>query len=181
MGEFISTIISKFKIKEIVAILFFSSFIFTVLPNEVLKNLALLEFRNNYKTIISLILILTISYYLFNIMKFLSVLIIRFFFPIHKRGIKYMKKDISPDEMSLIINTFYNKENNSFLSTGYITISDGRKAALENKKIIYLSSQISEWDSFAYNLQPYARKYLNKNLKNGNIKIENDKISYLLK
>lgn len=36
-------------------------------------------------------------------------------------------------------------------------------------------------DGFAYNLQPYAVEFLNKNLANGNIKIEGDRLTYLLR
>lgn len=181
MIDFISAIINKFKIKEIAAIAFFSSLILTTLPNEILKNFALLEFRENYKTTISLVLIFTSSYYIFNFIRFLKIIIITKLFPDYKPAIKYMKNYMSEDEMSLILETFYNKDNDLFTSTGYISITDGRKTALESKNIIYLSSQVSYYDTFAYNLQPYARKFLNENLKNGNIKIGNDKFEYLLK
>ena len=176
--EFINTIISKFKIKEIAAISFFSSLILIALPDSILKNLALLDFRNNYKTNISLILIITSSYYLFSLIKTLKTIILNRMFPDYKKAIKYMKNHMSQDEMALIIETFYNLENNIFVSTGYITISDGRKTPLESKAIIYLSSQVSYFDGFAYSLQPYARKFLNKNLKNGNIEIDRNKNNF---
>lgn len=179
--EFINMIISKFKIKEIAAIAFFSCSILIILPNSILENLALLEFRNNYKTTISLILIITSSYYLFKLLKILKVIILHKMFPDYKKAIKYMKNHMSQDEMALIIETFYNPENNLFISTGNIKISEGRKTPLESKKILYLSSQISYFDEFAYSLQPYARKFLNENLKNGNIKINGNSFSYSLK
>ena len=34
--------------------------------------------------------------------------------------------------------------------------------------------------AFAYNLQPYAREFLNRNLRNGNIKIQNNSFEYML-
>lgn len=82
--KFISTIINKFKIKEIVSIFFFSSLILTILPDNFLENLALLTFKNSYKTIISLILIITSSYYLFNLIKTLKIIILNKIFPDHK-------------------------------------------------------------------------------------------------
>lgn len=181
--KFINTIINKFKIKEIAAISFFSSLILTILPNSILKNLALLEFRNRYKTVISLILIITSSYYLFNLIKALGIIILSRIFPDHKKAIKYMKNYMSEDEMSLIIETFYDHHNNLFVSTGKIDMTDGRKTPLESKKIIYLSSQISYFSEFAYSLQPYARNFLNDNLRNGNIQIDrnNNNFSYSLK
>lgn len=181
--KFISAIINKFKIKEIAAISFFSSLILTILPDSILKNLALLEFKNNYKTAISLILIITSSYYLFNLIKAFGIIIFSRIFPDHKTAIKYMKNYMSEDEMALIIEAFYDAQNNLFVSTGKIDMSDGRKTPLESKKIIYLSSQIIYLGEFTYSLQPYARKFLNDNLRNGNIIIDknNNKISYSLK
>lgn len=179
--KFITTIINKFKVKEIVAISFFSSLILTVLPNNILKDLALLEFKNNYKTTISLVLIVTTSYYLINLIKALKVIVFNKIFPSHKKAIRYMKNYMSEDEMSLIIETFYDQSNNLFLSTGKISMFDGRKTPLENKRIIYLSSTVSDFNDFAYSLQPYARKFLNKNLEKGNINIDKNNFSYLLK
>lgn len=178
---FINTIISKFKVKEIAAISFFSSLLLTVLPNGILKNLALLEFKNNYKTTISLVLIVTTSYYLLNFIKTLKVIVFSKMFPSHKKAIRYMKNHMSEDEMSLIIETFYDKSNNLFLSTGKISMFDGRRTPLESKKVIYLSSTVGDFDEFAYSLQPYARKFLNKNLKKGNINIAKNNFSYVLK
>ncbi|MFK0540869.1 hypothetical protein, partial [Escherichia coli] len=134
-----------------------------------------------YKTTISLVLIVTSSYYLFNLLKTLNIIILNKIFPDYKKAINYMKNYMSEDEMGLIIETFYNHENNLFVSTGNIKISDGRKTPLESKKILYLSSQISYFDEFAYSLQPYARKFLNENLKNGNIKINENSFSYSLR
>ncbi|MFK0540874.1 super-infection exclusion protein B, partial [Escherichia coli] len=85
--EFVNMIIGKFKIKEIAAIALFSSLILIILPNSILKNLALLEFRNNYKTTISLVLIVTSSYYLFNLLKTLNIIILNKIFPDYKKAI----------------------------------------------------------------------------------------------
>ena len=79
-----------------------------------------------------------------------------------------------------IIEVFYDRKNNIFRTTGYIDFSDGRKAALENKHIIYISSTISNGLSFSYNLQPYAAEFLNKNLRENNIKIEGNNMRYNL-
>lgn len=178
--NFIDTIIGKFKIKELAAICFFSSLILILLPTDILKKLAVLEFRDAHKTTISLVLIITSSYYIFNFVRILKIIILNKMFPDDKKAIKYMKNYMSEDEMFLIIETFYDSSNNIFRSTGYINISEGRKAALESKKVIYLSANVSRFDEFAYSLQPYARKFLNKNLKKGNIRIENNHLTYSL-
>ena len=60
-------------------------------------------------------------------------------------------------------------------------MSDGRGAGLTSKHVIYLSTNISNWNSFAYNLQPWAYKFLNKNLKEGNIVVSGSSVQFQLK
>ena len=55
---------------------------------------------------------------------------------------------MSPEEMELLIESFYDSNNNRFSSTGKIEFSDGRKAPLEIKHIIYSASQIGYVDIF---------------------------------
>jgi len=78
-----------------------------------------------------------------------------------KTAIKYMKETMTPDEMWLLIEKFYDKDNHQFRSSGMIEFSDDRKTALESKFVLYRASSMSEWYSFAYNLQPYAYEFLN--------------------
>lgn len=91
-----------------------------------------------------------------------------------------MKNMMSPDEMGLLIEKYYDSTNNMFRSTAMIEYSDGRKAALESKFILYRASSMSQWYSFAYNLQPYAVEFLNKNLHAGNIEVHGDSFQYKL-
>lgn len=51
-----------------------------------------------------------------------------------------------------------------------------------NEDIIYLASRTGTIiKGFAYNLQPYALEFLNKNLEEGNIRVENNQLVYELK
>jgi hypothetical protein len=176
----IKAIVEKFKLIELVAILLVASLIITVLPEKKITQLGL-EGVKQYQMYISLCLIICISYYVF----FLISYVIRFGRKIlygKRVGINYMKKYMSTDEMELLIETFYDRANNSFNASGYIEYHDGRKAALEGKRIIYSAANLSyEITMFAYNLQPYAREFLNRNLKNGNITIEPNRFTYRLR
>lgn len=97
-------------------------------------------------------------------------------------AINYMIKYMSPDEMQLITQTFYDFENNRFKSTGLIEVSDGRKAALEEHYVLYMASSISvSYTKFSYNLQPYSLAFLNKNLKEKNIIFDKSKTTYRLR
>lgn len=179
--ELIKTIVDKFKIKELFGIVFFTTLLITILPESIIKLMYLEEFKEKYQVYISLGVIITSAYYILNLIQFIRKVIVDKLINSRRIAIKYMKKQISIDEMELIIETFYDDKNNIFKSSGYISYSDGRKAALENRKIIYLSASISEFGAnFAYNLQPYAREFLNKNLKDGNIKINNNLLEYNL-
>lgn len=176
----INTIIEKLKFKELIAIITIASLGITLMPFDIIKKFGLIEFKESYQMYISLCLIICCSYYILGLIGLIYSFIIKKFFSLEKTGINYMKNNLSADEMGLIIEIFYDKINDSFRTTGYINYSDGRKAALEYKHIIYRASQMSNWDSFAYNLQPYALKFLNKNLKNGNIKINGKHLEWIL-
>jgi hypothetical protein len=177
----IKAIVEKFKIKELIAILFVAAFIITVLPKEMATKLNIVKFRDNYQTYISLCLIVTGAYYILSIMNFIKSFFFGKIFNWKRTALNYMKRYMSSDEMGLLIETFYDKENNRFKSSGMIEFTDGRKAALESKHVLYRASSMSEWYSFAYNLQPSVREFLNKNLVEGNIQIGRDSFKYVLK
>lgn len=174
-------LVEKFKLKELIAILFIAALIITVIPKDIATKLSIYKFRETYQTYISLCLILTGAYYILSIMNFIKRFFFGKIFNWKRTAINYMKKFMSADEMGLLIEVFYDRENNRFKSSGMIEYSDGRKAALESKHVLYRASSLSEWYSFAYNLQPSVREFLNKNLTDGNIQIGRDSFKYILK
>lgn len=177
----VAKIIEKLKLKELFGMLFISSMIITFLPIDILKYLNVYDFKIKYQTYISVIIIIIGSYYLINICKFILSELSQIIFSDKRIAIKYLKKGISMDEMSLLIQTYYDPANKIFRTSGTINMSDGRKAALENRHIIYLASTVSTRFNFSYNLQPYAADLLNKNLKRGNIEITANEIKYRIK
>lgn len=181
MTAFLKAVIDKFKIKELIAIIFIAALIVTLIPKDVATKLNILKFRNDYQTYISLCLIVTGAYYIINILNFIKRFFLGKIFSWKRTALNYMKKYMSSDEMHLLIQVFYDRENNRFKSSGMIEYSDGRKAALESKYVLYRASTMSEGYSFAYNLQPTIREFLNKNLVEGNIKIGRDIFEYILK
>lgn len=177
----IRTIIERLKLKELFAIVFITALIITFIPIEWAIKIQIEEIRLSYQTYISLSIIIIGSYYLFIIFCWIKNIIWRKFYNAKKTAIKYMKGSMSLDEMTLLIEKYYDTNNNRFRSTAMIEFSDGRKAALESKFILYRAATISQWGySFAYNLQPYALEFLNKNLNAGNIEILTDSFSYKL-
>lgn len=178
----IKSVVEKLKLKELFAILFIAAIIITCLPKEQAEQIKIEEFRITYQTYISLGMIIIGAYYILEIIGWGRRFIRRKTHNIEKVAIQYMKTYMSPDEMGLLVQTFYDKINNRFRSSGQIDYSDGRKAALESKHIIYRASSVSSfYTEFAYNLQPYALKFLNRNMEQGNIKINGDYLEWQLK
>lgn len=178
----IKSIVEKLKLKELFAIIFIAALIITFVPNEWAQKMKIDTFRNTYQTYISLCIIAIGAYYVLLLLGWIKKSIWAKFHNWKRVGIDYMKKYMSPDEMWLLIETFYNDKNERFGSSGFINCMDGRKAALENKHIIYLASRTGNIiDGFSYNLQPYALEFLNKNLYEGNIVINGDRMSFQLK
>ena len=137
---------------------------------------------DTYQTYISLCIIAIGAYYVLHLFGWIKKCIWAKFHNWKRVGIDYMKKYMSPDEMWLLIETFYNDKNERFGLSGFINCMDGRKVVLESKHIIYLSSGTSNIiDGFSYNLQPYALDFLNKNLYEGNIVINGERMSFQLR
>lgn len=178
----IKSIVEKLKLKELFAIIFIAALIITFVPNEWAQKMKIDTFRDTYQTYISLCIIAIGAYYVLHLLGWIKKRIWAKFHNWKRVGIDYMKKYMSSDEMELLIMTFYDANNHMFRSSGTINYDDGRKAALESKHIIYLASQMgSVVYGFAYNLQPYALEFLNKNLEEGNIRVENNQLVYELK
>lgn len=95
-------------------------------------------------------------------------------------GKKYLRLIMSGDEMAFLEEKFYDRNANKFRNSAYIDINDGKGVGLLNRFVIYRSANVSYWNSFPYNLQPWAKKYLNDNLKKGNITIYGNTVYYRL-
>lgn len=177
----IKSIVEKLKLKELFAIVFIAALIITLIPNEWARKMKIDTFRDTYQTYISLSMIAIGAYYLLCVVVWIRNYIWRKFHNGKKMALDYMKKYMSPDEMLLLVDTFYDNNNKRFCSSGKIDYSDGRKAPLESKHIIYLASRMGNiLEGFSYNLQPYALEFLNKNLSEGNIQITGERISFRL-
>lgn len=178
--EFLKTIVDKFRLKELLAIIFLSALFITFIPSNLANTLQILDFRNTYQSYVSIGIIVPGAYYIFSIFNYSMRFIKNRIYNPEKTAIKYMKQHMTADEMALIIEKYYDRKNHSFKVSAMIDITDGRKAPLECKKIIYRASSTGYLTSFAYNLQPYALEFLNKNLQKGNIKITQDRYSWNL-
>lgn len=179
--EFIKIVADKLKLKEIFAIVFIAAIVLTFIPQEMAQTMKIEDFRNTYQSYISICIIIAGAYYLFSITCWSINKIKKKIHSPEKIAIDYMKRYMTVDEMALLIEKYYDAKNNIFRSTATIELSDGRKAALESKFILYRASNISSFfTEFPYNLQPFALEFLNKNLLAGNIKIDSTQFSFIL-
>lgn len=180
--EIIKSIVDKLKLKELFAILFIAALIITFVPNELAQKMKIGNFRSIYQTHISLCMITIGAYYLLYVWVWVKKMIWRKFHNPQKIAINYMKKYMSPDQMWLLIETFYDNRNKMFRSSGMIDCMDGRRTPLESKHIIYLASRMGNLiEGFSYNIQPYALDFLNRNLQEGNIEINKNGMRFQLK
>lgn len=182
MNGIAKSIIDKLKLKEIVGITFIASLLITLIPESIALSLKISQFRNEFQIYLTICIVVTASYYLYSAIKSLKRMVYIFIFSNKRKAIKYLREDISPDEMELLIKTFYDGSDHRFKSSGVISIFDGRLAPLETNRIIYRASELgSLYDGFSYNLEPYVLKFLNEKLINGNVVIKGEKFSYRFK
>lgn len=185
--DLLKVLIDKFKVKELIGIIWIASLITTVLPKNILEYLKIINIIEKYQVYISLALIISSAYYIMNLFMYVGEFLLELIINEKRIAIKYMKDSMSSDEMALLIQDFYDKNNNTFKSCGYINFTDGRKTPLVSNYVIYLSSNMSSTDvlsngfcAFAYNLQPYTREFLNNNLRKNNIEIIGNSFNYRL-
>lgn len=179
--DFLKSIIEKLKLKELFAIIFISALFITFIPSNLANILQINEFRNTYQSFISIAIIIPGAYYIFTTLTYLKNLLMGKFHSRKRKAIKYMKQQMSADEMSLLIEKYYDKKEHSFKMSAMIDITEGRKTPLEFNNIIYSASDMGYLYSYAYNLQPYILKFLNESLRKGNIKISEKEFFYKLK
>jgi predicted PurR-regulated permease PerM len=179
MWEIIKRFIDKLKLVYFVLLVFISGMIITFLPQKVVEKLSLVDFKNKYQSYISLAVIVSGVLLLILLVAFIYRKIMSSVYSFERRGKKYLTEKMSLDENSLLVQTFYSKENHIFLCTGYIDLTCGIQKGLEYLKIIYRSSSVgANFLSFSYNLQPYVLDFLNNGLARRTIYIQNELIHF---
>ena len=126
------------------------------LPEEIAKTLAVDQFREKYRIYIGPTFLLAVSFVVARLVMFL------------KRGRMARRKiearqkalhQLTPEEKGYLVPYIDGQHN-----TINVGIDDGIMRGLEAKKITYRASNMgSLLDGFAFNLQPWARDYLEQN------------------
>ena len=126
------------------------------LPEETAKTIAVNEFRKNYRVYLGPAFLFTGSF-------LLARLFIHFRIGYGERqNLKILQKtlhQLTPEEKGYLVPFIVNKQN-----TIHVGMEDGIMGGLIAKKIKYLASNRgSHVNGFAFNLNPWARAYLEKN------------------
>ena len=171
----IEHLLKQIRVQQFLIYTFVFSLFLTFSPTCLLEYFSLKDFVLNYQEKISLVLFSSVF-----------LLVIIFFAKILKKksivhlGKNYLKYKMSKQENKLLVETFFDEEENEFFCTGYIAKDCGTQRGFEFTHIIYLSSEVAliGTSDFPYNLQPYILNFLNKNLKNNKLYVENGYIVF---
>ena len=126
------------------------------LPEDYAKTVAVDGFRNEYRVFIGPIFLLTLSFCVARIYGFLMQSFN------YRKTLKRMQEslhNLTPEEKGYLAPYIFNQKNSI-----YVGIDDGIMTGLHIKGITFRSTDIGDLlDGFAFNLQPWAREYLEKN------------------
>lgn len=126
------------------------------LPEEYAKTLAVDGFRNEYRVFLGPAFLLTLS--------FCAARILNFFIQGHRQKQKAKKRqkalhNLTPEEKGYLVSYIEGQQN-----TVNVGMDDGVMAGLRSKGITYLAANMGDLlNGFAFNLQPWAREYLDQN------------------
>lgn len=125
------------------------------IPNSLASQLALDEFLVNYRKFIGPTFLLFVFFLLSRIVNKVYSNILIF---IENRKLESTLDELTSEEVKYLSEFILSGENSIHKS-----ISDGVVCGLQAKNIVFRPSMVAAHGyTFAYNLQPWARKYLNK-------------------
>ena len=176
----ISTIIEKFKLKELILAVLIVCCVILFVPTDFISILGLERWRDEHRSIIGLILLFCAVCCLIWLFSCLKSRFWSFERQAQKVSREYLKKMISSHEQDFLIQNFFDFERNEFKPTARLDMTSGYIAPLENAYIITRASNMGRLNYWAYDIQPNVRLYLNKAVKEGKIVITQQGYRWLL-
>ena len=127
------------------------------LPNEYAEILAVDTFRSEYRVFIGPAFLLVLAFGVARIFIWFSEAYRQ------KKHLKERNKllhNLTPEEKGYLVSYIQNEQNSI-----YVGMDDGIMAGLRQKGVTYLAANMGDLlNGFAFNLQPWAREYLQNNL-----------------
>ena len=124
----------------------------------IIETLGLAEITNSYRSIIGIIFLLSFALVVASWGLSLGNIIKNAWLRNRKfRNLKKRISDLTLEEKDVLLGYIQNQTR-----TQYLSIENGVVIELESLGIIYRSSNIGDIESWSYNIQPWAWKYLNE-------------------
>ena len=153
-------LIKKLPLINITAFLLASS-CFIFVPDKYLIILGVKDIRDVYRSIIGIVFIISFSIIIVNLIAYLFKKIKVVYYKNIRRKIAIdTLNDLSDAEQNILREMMTNGTDSTEVDIAY-----GIHSRLVNRKIIYKSSKIVRYRTKAiYSIQPWAKKYLQKNM-----------------
>ena len=167
----ISTIIEKFKLRELILAVLIVCCAILFVPDDFISILGLERWRDEYRSIIGLILLFCAVCCLIWLLSYLKSRLLSRERLQRKRAVHYLKNVISSQEKEFLIRNFYNDKTNEFDKVAYLDMRDGHIVPLANAYILTIAAEVGAPSCWAYMVQPNIRLYLKKALKRKKIQV----------
>jgi Super-infection exclusion protein B len=141
----------------IYAAVFIATLLLLFLPDPVITQLGLAEFRQSYRKYAGVALIASVSLLSVQVISTITFSVLSMWktWRVSRNGLKKLA-ELTVEEKDFLRLFILTGQN-----TQYAPINDGVVKGLELKLLVYLASSMSVGGfDFAYNLQPYVRKLL---------------------
>ena len=172
--EWIKLVISKFNLSITIFVTLIVSATMLVLSEGQAKFFGVDQLIYEYKQYIGLGFFISSSVEFYFFFFFICRKLKLFLNSPRRVGKKYFETSISKCELEFLITQFYDFENKEFISSSTALLTEGRIFPLIEAGIIYKASEVGYYDEFAYNLNPWALKYLSDCIKKETLVINKD-------
>lgn len=154
----------KLPADVVMGTIFISTLFFTFCPNTILEKLSLLDFINQYKFKVSLLLVISSSYLLVIIMNSLRKRLNRYFdFRRCSKNVLRTFNNLSSRQKTILADLYLNNVNSNF------NITDPDIVYLAKCKLINVILNLEVFDSslpkYKCMLSPTVKEFLNRNKK----------------
>ena len=175
MKEVIKNIFDKVDFGIIVGTIYLASVVFVLIPKNIMEYLKLLEFKEKWQFVISIIFVILTCYYFSLLIKYIFAKIQKYRF---KETLKKLMGNITAEEKQYLM-MFYDSDNKKFKTSQNFDMTDAIVNLLVTKNIIAMGSTVSKGLTvFDYFLQPWAYEYLAEELEKGNIEVTKDSFTW---
>lgn len=168
--EIIAPFIKKFKLSQLLLIIFIVTGVFIILNDGILEQLGLLSIKNGYHEWIGLSFVVSSAALIIIIIEKMYKFIYSKYYS-KSRLAKKNLKNLTDEEQQILLRNFYDLDAKKFMMTSYIDVRTADSTLLTLRGLAIRSSSVSNGHEFPYTLYPYVYKILENNLKNGNIQV----------